>query len=261
MKKPAVKVANRSHRSWRSAAASGLIAGIAMLGHAQGAQSSSPVQLDRVVAVVNDRAILASDLDHEMHLSILEPNGIERQPETPNEALERLISRTLIRQQIREEDQQSLIPTDKEVTARVAQIRSQLPTCVHEDCASAEGWNAFLNAHGLTQNQVEAYVRNRMETLRFIEMRFRQGIHISREEVEAYYRDTLLPQYPAGQDAPPLDQVSARIEEVLLQRQVTGLFSGWLDNLRNQGDIEVLDPSLEPAAPIANRAGPAKGVR
>jgi hypothetical protein len=44
---------------------------------------------------------------------------------------------------------------------------------------------------------------------------------------------------------PPLDQVAPRIQEILLQQQVNTLFDGWLDNLRKQGEIEVLDPSLD----------------
>ena len=45
-----------------------------------------------------------------------------------------------------------------------------------------------------------------------------------------------------------MEQVEPRIEEILLQQKVNVLFGDWLDNLRKQGDVEVLDPSLEPAA-------------
>jgi hypothetical protein len=222
------------------------------------------VELDRVVAVVNGHAILTSDLSNEIELSILEPNPGEPGIETPQEALQRLIARTLIRQQIREEDEQALVPTQDEISTRLTELRKQLPACVHANCATDAGWKSFLEVHGLTDRQVRAYLRNRIQTLRFIEQRFRQGIHISQEEIEAYYRDTLLPQYPPGQTAPPLDRVSARIEEILLQQRVTGLFSGWLDNLRSQGDIEVLDPSLETAPEVGQtgtgQPNPAKGV-
>jgi len=119
---------------------------------------------------------------------------------------------------------------------------------VREQCATEEGWTAFLDRHGLTQARVEVYLRNRLQILRFIEMRFRQGIRISDQETSTYYHDTLLPQYPAGQAAPPLSEVSARIEEILLQQKVNAMFNDWLDSLRQQGEVEVLDPSLEAAA-------------
>jgi peptidyl-prolyl cis-trans isomerase SurA len=215
---------------------------------AQSAKSSSPVVLDRVVAVVNDHAILASDLKEEMLLSVLEPGDAERGDETPEQALQRLISRTLIRQQIREEDAQTTQPTAKDVQARLAEIRKQLPACVREGCSSDAEWNAFLERHGLTQQRVESYLRNRLQILRFIEMRFRQGIRISEQDIAAYYRESLLPQYPSGQPAPPLEQVAPRIEEILLQQRVNAMFDDWLDNLRQQGEVEVLDPTLEAAA-------------
>ncbi|MGA2538606.1 MAG: hypothetical protein ABSF53_21540, partial [Terracidiphilus sp.] len=34
-------------------------------------------------------------------------------------------------------------------------------------------------------------------------------------------------------------------EEILLQQRVNVMFDDWLSNLRKQGDIEVLDPTLE----------------
>jgi peptidyl-prolyl cis-trans isomerase SurA len=228
-----------------------LILWAAATGSAQSAgppQSAAPVVLDRVVAVVNDHAILASDLKEEMLLSVLEPNDADRGAETPELALQRLISRSLIRQQIREEDAQSTAPTAEEIDARLEEIRRQLPICVREHCATDAGWEAFLDRHGLSQERVRAYLRNRLQILRFIEIRFRQGIRISDQEIATYYRSTLLPQYPAGQAAPPLAEVSPRIQEILLQQRVNAMFNDWLDNLRQQGEVEVLDPSLEAAA-------------
>jgi hypothetical protein len=56
-----------------------------------------------------------------------------------------------------------------------------------------------------------------------------------------------LPQYKPGEAVPTLDKVSPRIQEILLQQKVNVLFDDWLQNLRKQGDVQVLDPSLEPA--------------
>lgn len=221
------------------------------IGEAALAAQSAPVVLDRVIAVVNGRAILSSDLREEMLLSVLEPGENEAGTETPPQALQRLISRTLIRQQIREEDARSLEPTPKEVEDRISEIRKQLPICVRENCATDAGWNEFLVRHGLTETRVRAYLRARMQILRFIEMRFRQGIQISPQDVEAYYRDTLVPQYQQGQAVPQLSAVAPRIEEILLQQQVNAMFSGWLDSLRKQGEVEVLDPSLEPSETLS----------
>jgi hypothetical protein len=217
----------------------------------------SPAVLDRVVAVVNNRAILWSDITDALHLAALEPRGKEGDAPNARAALEQLISRTLIQQQIRQEDAEATTPADKDLQARLAELRKDLPACVHMQCTTDAGWNAFLEAHDLTQNQVEDYLRRRLEILAFIEKRFRQGIRISQEEVEAYYRDALLPQFTKGETAPPLKDVEPRIEEILLQQQVSALFSAWLDNLRKQGNVEILDPALEPA-PVAATSGAAR---
>ncbi|MGD0859842.1 MAG: peptidylprolyl isomerase [Terracidiphilus sp.] len=247
---------------WLGSLLASLFAGLAAAGPtqawAQAAQAGALVVLDRVVAVVNNHAVLYSDVDDEIRLSVLDPGRGGLGVLDRKTALEQLIARALIQQQIREEDLQAADPTQAEVDARLAEIRDQLPACLRQNCASDAGWKAFLTAHGLTQERVEAYLRYRVEILRFIEQRFRQGIRISQPEIQTYYRETLLPQYAKGEAVPPLDKVSPRIEEILLQQKVNVLFDDWLTNLRKQGEVEVLDPALE--APEAS-AGPQGGAK
>ncbi len=222
-----------------------LFAVVGVIFGAQSGRAQTPVVLDKVVAVVNRHAILDSDIDEEIRLSVLDPARSGQIQLTRQHALDQLISQTLIQQQIRRDDLQAVEPTKEEVNARVEETRRVLPECVHQNCASEAGWKTFLAAHKLTPERVAAYFRYRLEILGFIEQRFRSGIHIPQQDIENYYRDTLLPQYKPGEDAPSLDKVAPRIEEILLQQQVNAMFDEWLTNLRNQGDVEVLDPSLE----------------
>jgi peptidyl-prolyl cis-trans isomerase SurA len=211
------------------------------------AQDAAPVVLDKVVAVVNKRVILASDLDDEIRLSVLDASQVGQGDLTREHALEQLISRTLVEQQIGTEDEEAVQPAPEDVTARVDDLRRELPECVHSQCASEPGWKAFLATHGLTEERVEEYLRYRLEILRFIEVRFRPGIRISPADIETYYHQTLVPQYKAGEAVPPLERVGPRIEEILLERQVNSMFDQWLDNLRKQGNVEVVDPDLQSA--------------
>ena len=250
-------------RSWSPLRSAGgatllwLVSGVLPLCAAGAAQTAEPGKsrvLDRVVAVVNNQAILASDLDEEMRLAVLDPGQAGLGVLTRQRALEQLIGRALIQQQIRQEDAQAADPSQAEVDARLSEIRREVPACVRQNCASAEGWKAFLASHDLTDELVGNYLRYRVQILRFIELRFRQGISISPQEIESYYKGTLLPQYTKGEAIPALEKVAPRIEEILLQRQVNALFDDWLNNLRKQGDVEVLDPALEgPKAPDAEK--------
>ena len=206
--------------------------------------ASSEATVDRVVAVVN-RQTISRAMWKTRCSSVLDPGTIGQDKMTGQQALDRLISRTLIQQQIRQEDQPATEPNPEVIAARITEMRNELPACVRAGCRSDDGWKTFLARHELTPARVESYVHNRLEILNFIEMRFRQGIRIAPEETEKYYRETLSPQYPAGQKPPPLEQVSSRIEEILLEQKVNAVFDSWLANLRSQGQIEVLDPALE----------------
>jgi hypothetical protein len=212
---------------------------------AQAAASAAPAVLDRVIAAVNNQPILASDLKEEMRLAVLDPANAGSDVLSPPRALQQLIARALIQQQIRQEDAQAVEPSQAEVAARLAEIRRELPACVRQDCSSEAGWKAFLADRRLSPQRVESYLRYRLEILRFIEQRFRQGIRIPQENIADYYNKTLLPQYKPGETIPSLEQVAPRIQEILLQQQVNVLLDSWLTSLRQQGDVEILDPSLE----------------
>ena len=208
------------------------------------AQSASPAtELDRVVAVVNNQAILASDLDFEMHVFKLLPIG-SRRDLTPASSLERLTTRALIEQQILQQDPHGMDVSPKDLNDSLDELRQNLPACKQRDCSTEAGWAAYLATLGLTSDRVADYWAHRMAVLRFIEMRFRSGIRITPEEIAAYYKDSLVPKYAKPEDAPPLEKISPRIQEILLQQRVNLLLNDWLKSLQDQGQVEILDPAL-----------------
>ena len=210
---------------------------------AQGADAGGDVVLDRVVAVVNNQVVLESDLNVEIRLFRLLPIN-DRRDSSPPKALERLITRALIEQQILQEDPDGMEVEPAELEAGLTELKNTLPACKARDCSTAAGWKAYLATLDLTPEQVSAYWERRIALLRFIEQRFRAGIRIAPEDIQKYYDETLKPQYAKPEDAPPLDKISARIQEILLQQKVTALFNDWLTSLKEQGQIEVLDASL-----------------
>jgi len=211
------------------------------------ADAGKQVQLDSVVAVVNNQVVLASDLDLEMRVFRLLPIG-SRGDFTPAKSLERLTMRALIEQQILLEDPHGLEVSPKDLEDSLAELRQNLPDCKHRDCVSNQGWAAFLATLGLTPERVSQYWARRMAVLRFIELRFRSGNRVTPEEIEKYYRESLVPKYAKPEDAPPLDKVSQRIQEILLQQKVNALLNDWLKSLQDQGQVEILDPALKAAS-------------
>ncbi len=200
------------------------------------------VVLDHVVAVINGSVILQSDVDEEMAYAVLQPFSIDSARNTPQRALQRLIDRDLILQQM-QTAQTVTPPTPEEVQERITQLRGLIPECKSYHCETDAGWQDFLQAKGLTEKEVEARWSQRMLILSFIQSRFGSGVRITPAEIADYYNKTLLPQFHDKAVKPPaLAAVSSRIEEILLQQRVSSLLLEWLQSLKSEGSVSILDP-------------------
>jgi hypothetical protein len=206
--------------------------------------AETPVVLDHVIAIINGDVLLESDVREEMRLSVLQPVTIPAGQNTTPRALQRLITRTLILRQMREQNQIDYSVTDDEVRKSLDELRGEIPLCGSMHCSTDEGWQAFLEKHGLTEEEVNERWRQRLEILRFIDARFGVSIRISRQDIQNYYEKRFLPVFEkTHQQAPPVDSVAPRIHEILLQQQVNAQLRDWLQSLREQGSVEILDPA------------------
>lgn len=202
-------------------------------------------ELDRVVAIVNGDLILDSDVDEERRMEAFQPYRQARNL-SRSRAIERLINRALILQQAQLQGTAEEV-TNADVDKQIAELRKNIPACKRYDCATKAGWDRFLADNGFNETTFHQRWQQRMEVLQFIEDRFRQGQRISDADVKQYYENTLVPQFRQQGVAPPkLEAVSRRIQEVLLEQQVSNLLSDWLKSLRAQGQVVVLHPG-EPA--------------
>ena len=198
------------------------------------------VELDRVVAVVNGDLILESDVDEERRLIAFQPFR-QASAYSRENAIDRLIDRMLILQQSKLENEDPV--SDKEVEAQFAALRKDIPACKAYHCETDAGWLKFVTDNGFTMSELTAIWRQRMQVLQFIELRFRMGIHIPDSDIKEYYDKTLLPEYARQHaTAPKLETISKRIEEILLQQQVSNLLSDWLKTLRAQGTVRLMQP-------------------
>jgi hypothetical protein len=218
-----------------------------MAASAWGQQTAAPVPpgavvLDHVVAVINGSVILESDVQEEMRYAVLQPFSINSARNTPQRALQRLIDRDLILQQMQTAETVSP-PTPEEVHQRITQLREVMPECAQYHCETEAGWQAFLKANGLTENEVEKHWAQRLQILSFIQSRFGAGVRITPAEIQDYYNKKLVPQLK-GQKPPSLASVSSRIEEILLQQRVSSLLLEWLQSLKSEGSVSILDPAF-----------------
>ncbi len=200
------------------------------------------VVLDHVVAVINGSVILESDVKEEMNYAVLQPFSVNSARNTPERALQRLIDRALILQQMKTGGDTVAPPTPEEVQQQIHQLRGLIPECVEYHCQTEAGWQAFLTSRGLTEKEVEQHWAQRMLILSFIQARFGSGVRITPAEIKNYYDKTLVPRLN-GVTPPPLAKISTRIEEILLQQRVSSLLLEWLQSLKSEGSVSILDPA------------------
>src|ERR1700722_13338956 len=165
-----------------------------------GTQNGAGVVLDRVVAVVNGDVILESDVDEERRFEEIQPYRATTNF-TRERAIERLVDRALILQQAALEPED--VVSDKELDAQLLTLRKDIPACKQYHCETDEGWQRFIGDHGFTAEEFKDRWRKRMQLLKFIEVRFRNGVTISEEEIRAYYEKTMLPEYAKRNVTPP----------------------------------------------------------
>jgi peptidyl-prolyl cis-trans isomerase SurA len=206
------------------------------------AMGEKPMLLDRAVAVINGEVILASDVREEQRFAVFEPLSAPGGEFTPMQAMEHIVNRTLLLNQM-EEQELAPPPSDQEVDEQIDYLRKHIPVCAGQSCETEEGWQRVLAARGFTEAYLHTRWKERMRILAFIGVRFRSGIRITKPEIETYYKEKLVPTFEARKlPPPPLAQVSERIDEVLLQQHVNVLLSDYLRSLKDAGSVQILDP-------------------
>jgi hypothetical protein len=197
--------------------------------------------LDRVVAVVDGRPILATEWDDTVRYECFLNQCALNQLTTPDRraTLQRMIDQRLIEQEMKLEDPNQAQP--KEIAKKVAELRKQVVQGRTPGAAdSAAEWSEALAQYSLTEQEIEDHVARELNVLRFVERRFRPTTQIDAAQVERYYNETLMPELQkAGAPDPPLAQVAGQIRELLTQKAIDEQLSLWVETLRKQGKIQM----------------------
>jgi hypothetical protein len=210
---------------------------------------AQPQVVDRMVAVVNKRVILQSELDQAARVEfLLQGKPITALTQSDKTAvLDQLIDRALLDQQI--VNSAMLDPTPEELAAKVKEVRGNIPGGQAED-----RWKATLAAYSLTQQDLEEQLASQARILRFVDLRFRGLVRVEKDAIESYYQQQFLPEMrKRNVAAPPLAEVSDKIEQILVEQRIGSLLNEWLKTLRAQAHIETMMP-VSPASAAAGAA-------
>jgi peptidyl-prolyl cis-trans isomerase SurA len=191
--------------------------------------------IDRIVATVNGRVLLQSDLDEALcYEALLSNRSLANFTDDDRRAvLDRLIDQELLREQMKSADFRHA--SDAEVTARIADARKQYPQAVTDDA-----WHSLLARFHITEKDMFAHVQQEIDVMRLVDARLRPAVQIDAKSIEAYYRDQFVPKLKqSGASEVPLAEVSAKIRELLTEEKVTQMLVSWLQTLRSEGQVHI----------------------
>jgi hypothetical protein len=189
--------------------------------------------LDRIVATVNNHAILQSEWqDATRYEAFVSGRALDQlQASDRKAALDRLIDQELLREQMRS----SGFPhaNSEEVEKRIQEIRKQ-----YAGAESDAGWQAALALYGLTDNDLRRRVTLQVDLMGLVDARLRPSVVIDSKSIESYYNQELLPQLQhSGAQQAPLAEVTPKIKELLTQQKMNEMLVAWLQDLRSGSRI------------------------
>jgi len=209
--------------------------------------------IDGVVVTVNHKPIFRSDWDEAVCYELF----MQRKPVSQVTdadrvtALQRLIDRQLLKSQM--SDAHSLQPSEEDLQSDVAKLRAQVT-----EGKDDQTWQKLLARYGLSEELLKEHLRAEIEVMNFVEVRLRPNVRVQPEEVEAYYKNQLLPDLEkAGGGKVSFEDVEPRIRELLTQQHMDELLDAWLHNLRQQAQIwtSVPIPALKAPADQPRASG------
>lgn len=203
--------------------------------------ASAQTVTDKAVATVTNGAranpdlITYSDLVWQL---TLEPSPIfDPRPGSAdlNRALKTLEDQLLILQEARKLPLAQTAEAQKEFEDTVKQRRDELAQLI-----GARALEERMGRVGLTSEQLNTILRDRVTIDRYLDFRFRAFVLVSAQEISDRYEKTYRPQRNRGVLIPTLEQARDRIEKELTEEKIAEQIGKFVDDLREQPGTEIV---------------------
>jgi hypothetical protein len=208
---------------------------------------------DRIVAVVDEDPILASEIDRAIVIG-----SFDRRPGESDEELERRVLDALIDRRLRMHEVErfgTADPTVEEVDEQVSALEERL--------GGSEALDRRLAAVAMDRQGLRSLLAQQLRLLAFIRERLGPRVFIGLEEIQRYY-DTELPEQLSERstpdspiERPPIEEVREEIRAVLYQRALDREIEEWTRDLRLKADVrDLLEVPAELPPVVDRRARP-----
>lgn len=183
--------------------------------------------IDRVLAVVVGEPITLSDVTTAMRFGLVPAaaDDGDRVQATLNALIERQLQLIEVNRYVPPE------PTDAEIDARLAQVRSRF--------ASAPAFDAALKEMSVTPAQLRARMRDDLRIESYLRQRFAASYQPSEDEVLRYYRSHES-DFVSNGTLRPYTEVRDEARRRLVDGRTAALVLDWIAGLRRRADVTIL---------------------
>jgi len=206
------------------------------------AQDRQPV--DRILAVVDDDPILASEVDQILSFGIIEPEEEEEELAVRRRVLDFLIEERL---RFHEVDRFGFAEVPVEV---VDEEFSRL----EERLGGPQKLAAAIGELGLDEQGVRQVLARQVMVWVYVEERLGARIFVGLEDIRKYYDEQLVPELAErGAPIPPVEDVREPIRTLLREQRMNEELERWTTELVQQADIEdYFESSFESLPPLVD---------
>lgn len=196
--------------------------------------ATSAELFDRTVAIVGERAVLASEVDAQLRLeAMFDERELDLSDEAHREALDRLIEQRLLESDIALTNFAPLAP------ARLAAAQAQL----RRQTFAGRSFQEALTAYDLEERQALGFLERQLRFANFIQFRFRTGLTVPDEAIQARYRRV----FDGVPGAPPLEEARDRLRRNLIDEAAEQALDSRIRQLRAETRVVLLDRLAESA--------------
>src|SRR5713226_4263150 len=207
---------------------------------------SAQVIADKAVASVSNGSratpdlITYSDLVWQLALEPNTPLAAKPSPENLNRALRLLEDQLLVLQEARKLPSADTPEARKDRDDEVKKRRDELARFM----GSATRLRERMTRVGLTSEQLDSILRDRVMVDKYFDFRFRAFVVIPDKELTDRYNETYGRARNSGRIVPTFDAVRGRIYEELRNAKIAAQIDAFVDNLREQPGTEIVVLSL-----------------
>lgn len=201
---------------------------------------------DRVLAVVDEDPVLASDAERVIKLGLQQPNPGEADAQFRRRVLNALLEERL---RFHEIDRFGFeqVPVE-EIEKNVAKIRARFP--------DDSSFQKALREVGLDLKRLRQLVARQLLVFTYVDERLGPRVFVGVDDITRYYNAVLGPEMKRqGKPVPPLEEVREDIREVLKQQKLTAEVEKWTQELRNDADVVIYpdQPAGTPLPPVVKK--------